>query len=221
MQLLDSEMGDSDRAGQVERVTVDVTGSTGNDIMFGPKYSGATFYGGAGDDQLIAKATMPSTRHFFYGEAGNDYLSGGPGNDLLDGGTGDDVIYGRRGNNKLYGGHGNDQIFDGDGSSFVDTGPGRNVVSLNHGDDEVIVGTGINRIDPGSGAVTFRISYGGITIIRPWSADQIYDLSGWPSAPEIQTFEDGRVRLRLGLSIVELQRVQDISFVKDQVKFPD
>ena len=203
-----------------ERVTVDVTGSTGNDIMFGPKYAGATFYGGAGDDQLIAKATLPNSRHFFYGEAGNDYLSGGPGNDLLDGGTGDDVIYGRRGNNKLYGGHGNDQIFDGDGSSFIDTGPGRNVVSLMHGDDEVIVGTGINRIDPGSGAVTFRISYGGITIIRPWSAEQIYDLSSWPNTPEIKVFDDGRVRLRLGLSIVELQRVEDAALVKDQIVFP-
>ena len=61
-----------------ERVTVDVKGSTKDDIMFGPKYGGATFYGGDGNDQLIAKATMDNARHYFYGEAGNDYLSGGP-----------------------------------------------------------------------------------------------------------------------------------------------
>jgi hypothetical protein len=201
-----------------ERVMVDVTGSTGNDIMFGPKYSGATFYGGAGDDQLIAKATLSNARHYFYGEAGNDYLSGGAGNDLLDGGTGDDVLHGRRGNNKLYGGHGNDQIFDGDGTSFVDTGPGRNTVVLNDGDDEVVVGTGINQIDAGTGAVTFRIKYGGITIIKPWSADQTYDLSDWPEAPEIQALDGAKVRLRLGLSIVELHRASDAARIKKQIQ---
>ncbi|WP_333711802.1 sulfatase-like hydrolase/transferase [Yoonia sp.] len=201
-----------------ERVTVDVTGSSKDDIMFGPKYGGATFYGGAGNDQLIAKATMDNARHFFYGEAGNDYLSGGPGNDLLDGGTGDDVIHGRRGNNRLYGGHGNDQIHDGDGSSFVDTGPGQNIVTLSHGDDEVIVGTGINQIDPGSGAVTFRIRYGGITIIRGWSADQTYDLSDWPDLPTITHYPDGQTRLRCGLSIVEISGVTDAQRLRDQIE---
>ncbi len=203
-----------------ERVTVDVTGSTGDDIMFGPKYGGATFYGGAGDDQLIAKANLPNARHYFYGEAGNDYLSGGPGNDLLDGGTGDDVLHGRRGNNKLYGGHGNDTIYDGDGSSFIDTGPGQNIVSLSHGDDEVIVGTGVNQIEPGSGAVTFRIKYGGLTIISAWSNDQTYDLSEWPQSPDILPLPNGNVRLRVGLSIVDIMHVKDIARLEDQLILP-
>ncbi|MBN2906914.1 MAG: sulfatase-like hydrolase/transferase [Rhodobacteraceae bacterium] len=200
-----------------ERVVVDVTGSNGDDIMLGPKYGGATFHGGAGDDQLIAKATLPNSRHFFYGGAGNDILSGGPGNDVLDGGTGDDVIHGRRGNNRIYGGHGNDLIQDGDGASFIDTGPGRNTVVLGHGDDEVIVGAGVNRIEPGSGGVTFRVAYGGVTLIKKWSRDQVYDLSAWPEAPQIQPLGEGRVRLRLGLSIVELNQVGDIDRLAGQI----
>ena len=200
-----------------ERVNVDVSGSKGDDIMFGPKYGGATFHGGAGNDQLIAKATLQNSRHYFYGGAGNDTLSGGPGKDLLDGGTGDDLIHGRRGNNKLYGGHGNDTIYDGDGTSFIDTGPGRNLVVLGDGDDEVVVGTGVNNIDPGSGKVTFRVAYGGVTVIRRWSPDQTYDLTKWPAAPEIQNFGEGRMRLRLGLSIIELHGVKNAIIIADQI----
>lgn len=200
-----------------ERVNVDVSGSKGDDIMFGPKYGGATFHGGAGNDQLIAKATLQNSRHYFYGGAGNDTLSGGPGKDLLDGGTGDDLIHGRRGNNKLYGGHGNDTIYDGDGTSFIDTGPGRNLVVLGDGDDEVVVGTGVNNIDPGSGKVTFRVAYGGVTVIRRWTPDQTYDLTKWPAAPEIQNLGEDRMRLRLGLSIVELHGVKNAIIIADQI----
>ncbi len=200
-----------------ERVTVDVTGSDGNDIMFGPKYGGATFYGGDGDDHLIAKATLANSKHAFYGGSGNDTLDGGPGNDLLDGGTGDDWIHGRRGHNKIYGGHGNDRIFDGDGASKIDTGPGRNVVTLGDGDDELIIGTGINQIDPGSGAVTFRIAYGGVTIVRRWNGTQVYDLSNWPSDPEFQNLGKGKWRVTLGLSIVEILGVAEDSDLPSQI----
>lgn len=200
-----------------ERVVVDVTGSDGDDVMLGPKYGGATFHGGAGNDQLLATATLPSARHFFYGGAGDDTLSGGPGNDYLDGGTGDDFIHGRRGNNRIFGGHGNDVIFDGDGASRIDTGPGRNRVVLGDGDDEVIVGTGLNRIDPGSGAVRFVIAWGGVTVIEKWRPEQIYDLSAWPAEPEIQTLPAGRVRLRVGLAIVELRGVREGADIAGQV----
>ena len=188
-----------------ERVTVDVTGSDGDDIMFGPKYGGATFHGGAGNDQLIAKANLPSARHYFYGGAGNDILSGGPGNDVLDGGTGDDWIHGRRGNNRIFGGHGNDTIFDGDGASVIDTGPGRNVVVLADGDDEVFVGAGRNEIDPGTGAVTLRIAYGGVTVVTRWTPDLILDLSRWPAAPALSGDGTEGLRLRLGYSVVEIR----------------
>ncbi|MEZ5912835.1 MAG: sulfatase-like hydrolase/transferase [Paracoccaceae bacterium] len=200
-----------------ERVVVDVTGSDGDDVMFGPKYGGATFHGGAGNDRLIAVATLPSARHAFYGGAGNDTLSGGPGNDTLDGGTGNDFIHGRRGNNRIFGGHGNDVIYDGDGASVIDTGPGRNRVVLGDGDDEVIVGSGINRIDPGSGAVTFRIAYGGVTVIERWQEGQVYDLSRWPARPAIEDRGGGCLRLRLGLSIVDIHGAADPAALSAQV----
>ena len=200
-----------------ERVTVEVSGSDGDDIMRGPKYGGATFHGGAGNDLLEATATLPNSRHFFYGGAGDDTLSGGPGNDVLDGGTGNDVIYGRRGNNRIYGGHGNDFIQDGDGASFIDTGPGRNTVVLGDGDDEVLVGTGTNHISPGTGAVTFRVAYGGVTVVNRWSAEQIYDLSQWPGPPVISRRDDQTVRLRLGLSIVDIYQVGDAGAVASQI----
>lgn len=203
-----------------ERVEVEVTGSDGDDIMLGPKYGGASFDGGAGNDRLIALATLPSSRHHFRGGAGNDYLSGGPGNDILDGGTGDDEIHGRRGHNLIFGGHGNDRIFDGDGASRIHTGPGRNTVSLGDGDDEVFVGTGVNEIAPGSGAVRFRIAYGGVTRIHSWQADQEYDLSDWPAAPEIGRDTAGRVRLSLGLSVVEITGVPPRADIGTQLILP-
>ena len=204
-----------------ERVLVDVTGSKGDDIMLGPKYGGATFHGGAGNDQLVAMATLPNSRHHFYGGAGDDTLSGGPGNDVLDGGTGNDLIHGRRGRNRIFGGHGNDRIFDGDGASFIDTGPGRNTVVLGDGDDEVIVGAGVNQISPGSGAVTFRVAYGGVTVIEKWAPEQVYDLSQWPGPPEVSEPGDDRVRLRLGLSIVELRQVRALDAVAGQLRLAE
>lgn len=202
-----------------ERVLVDVVGSSGDDIMFGPKYGGATFHGGGGNDLLVAKATLMNSRHFFYGGAGDDTLSGGPGSDVLDGGTGNDVIFGRRGNNKIYGGHGNDIIIDGDGSSFIDAGPGQNRISLAQGDDRVLIGTGVNIIDPGAGAVAFHIAYGGVTLIQRWSPDQSYNLSDWPGRAEVQNLGDGRIRLRLGLSIVELHGVRDPECLSTQILY--
>ncbi|MFV0493379.1 MAG: sulfatase-like hydrolase/transferase [Pseudorhodobacter sp.] len=204
-----------------ERVEVDVTGSDGDDIMLGPKYGGAVFDGGAGNDQLIAVATLPSSRHHFRGGAGNDTLSGGPGKDTLDGGTGDDMIHGRRGNNRIYGGHGNDTIFDGDGSSKIHTGPGRNIVQLGDGDDEVFVGSGINRINPGSGGVRFHIAYGGVTVIQRWEKDQVFDLSDWPATPGFRRLEDGRCRWQLGLSILELHGAPENADLSAQMMLPE
>ncbi|MEM9967907.1 MAG: sulfatase-like hydrolase/transferase [Pseudomonadota bacterium] len=203
-----------------ERVLVDVVGSQGDDVMLGPKYGGATFHGGAGDDMLAATAILANSRHFFYGEAGNDTLLGGSGSDLLDGGTGNDQIHGRRGNNRLYGGHGNDTIRDGDGTSFVDTGPGRNLVSLSQGDDEVLVGTGHNNIEPGLGAVTFRFAYGGVTVITRWDAGHTYDFSSWPTIPVIERFYDKVVRFRAGVSIIELHECDPTADLRRQITFP-
>jgi Ca2+-binding RTX toxin-like protein len=190
-----------------ERVTVDVRGSRGNDVMIGPKYGGATFHGGEGDDQLIAIAALVSSRHHFYGGAGNDYLVGGGGRDVLDGGTGNDTIIGTAARNLIFAGHGNDDVTDGDGSSTIHTGPGRNRINLGGGNDTIHAGTGINHIDPGPGAVVFILAYGGVTHVSQWNDTQVYDLSAWPKPPQITRRADGPVDVTLGLSVLRIAGV--------------
>lgn len=192
-----------------ERVEIDLKGSDGDDVMIGPKHGAATFFGGKGNDLMIARAKQANRRHAFYGEAGNDTLHGGPGRDTLDGGTGDDVIYGYTGRNHIYGGHGNDVIEDGEGASTIDPGPGRNLVRLAEGEHEVIVGTGVTRIEAGAGSKRYRIRWGGVCVIEGWDAGAVYDLSGWPGVPEVQEMGGGVWRLRLGLGIVEVRGVAE------------
>ncbi len=187
-----------------ERVTVDVRGSRGNDVMVGPKYGGATFRGGEGDDRLIAISAMESSRHHFYGGSGNDHLVGGGGRDVLDGGTGNDMIIGTAARNLIFAGHGNDEVTDGNASSVIHTGPGRNRVNLGGGNDTVHAGTGVNQIDPGPGAVVFILAYGGVTHVSQWAASQLYDLSAWPKPPQINRRADGAVDITLGLSVLRI-----------------
>jgi arylsulfatase A-like enzyme len=187
-----------------ERVMVDVRGSRGNDVMIGPKYGGATFYGGEGDDRLIAISVKETASHRFYGGAGDDYLVGGGGRDVLDGGTGNDTIIGSAGRNLIHAGHGNDEVTDGAGSSTVHTGPGRNRIRLGKGNDTVYAGSGINHIDPGPGAVVFVLAYGGVTHVSQWNESQVYDLTGWPKPPSIRRRANGAVDITLGLSVLRI-----------------
>ena len=200
-----------------ERVLVDVRGSRGDDLMYGPKYGGATFHGGGGNDSLIAISRSESSRHFFYGGAGNDSLVGGWGHDVLDGGTGDDTILGVAGRNRIYGGHGNDKIVDGDGSSRVHAGPGRNRVTLGGGNDTLYAGSGITHVDPGPGAVLFVIPYGGVTHVESWTADQRYDLSAWPVPPAIRRLADGRIEVTAGLTFLLIGKVPARQDVQSQI----
>ena len=200
-----------------ERVAVEASGSRLNDVMIGPKYAGASFKGGAGDDRLIAQAKMRTRRHSFFGEEGNDTLEGGVGKDYLDGGTGDDLIYGNSNNNRIIAGHGNDTIIDGEETSHIDLGPGRNYAILNKGDDVISCGAGINKIEAGEGAVTFKIAYGGVTIIDNWYESHRYELQGWPHFPDITVVNARVVRVRVGLSIVEILGVGDAGILKNQI----
>jgi hypothetical protein len=201
-----------------ERVMVSVRGSRGNDVMIGPKYGGATFYGGEGDDVLRAISVSESSRHYFYGGAGNDRLVGGGGRDVLDGGTGDDTIIGTAARNKIFGGHGNDEIHDGDGSSVVHTGPGRNRVRLGGGNDTLHAGTGITHVDPGPGAVVFVLAYGGVTHVSQWQAEQVYDLTAWPKPPQVSRRPDGLVDVTLGLSLLRIAGVPGDHDVSGQIR---
>jgi hypothetical protein len=201
-----------------ERVEIDLTGSAGDDVMIGPKHGGAKFFGGAGDDLMIARAKQANRRHAFHGEAGNDTLHGGPGRDTLDGGTGDDLIHGNAGRNRILGGHGNDVIHDGEGASTIDPGPGRNEVTLGPGDHEVATGPGFTRIAAVEGAKTFRIGWGGVTVLTGWSPQQTYDLSDWPAPPRRLRPAPGTVRLRAGLTILDIHGVPDDHDIAPQIR---
>ena len=201
-----------------ERVTIEVQGSLGDDVMIGPKYSGAEFHGGAGNDRLIARSKRRKDSNRFFGGPGNDYLWGGGGHDHLDGGTGDDEIHGNAGNNTILGGHGNDVIYDGEGASDIDTGPGRNRVISQEGDDTIRVGTGENTITGGSGKTRYGIAYGGLTRITDWHPDVQIDLTDWPGAPDV-TETDSAVEIRLGASFVVLEGITNVDAVMETLKF--
>ena len=199
-----------------ERVAVDVIGSNGDDEMIGPKYAGALFHGGAGNDRLVALSGRRKDLHQFFGGEGDDVLIGGAGNDVLDGGSGNDTIHGGTGRNTIIAGPGNDWINDGEGASFIDTGPGRNVVISGPGDDEIHVGAGENTISGGSGAVSYHVAYGGLCTISDWTDQCSLNLSVWPKAPEVMVNDEGVV-LRLGSSVIVLKDVFDPENVKDQI----
>jgi Ca2+-binding RTX toxin-like protein len=199
---------------------VDLRGSRGNDVMIGPKYGGATFYGGDGDDRLIAIAATASSRHAFYGGAGNDHLQGGAGRDTLDGGTGDDSIYAGAGRNKIFAGHGNDWIEGGDSASVIHTGPGRNRVKLARGNDTLHIGTGVTQVATGGGHTHFVPLYGGVTLVEKWAAGHVYDFSAWPKPPQLVQLGD-RVEFTLGLSILRVLGVPKAGHdIAAQVRWP-
>jgi arylsulfatase A-like enzyme len=202
-----------------ERVMVDLRGSRGNDVLVGPKYGGATFYGGEGDDQLIAIAALPTSAHEFYGGAGNDHLQGGAGRDMLDGGTGDDSIYAGGGRNQIFAGHGNDWIEGGDGRSLIHTGPGRNTVVLGRGHDTLHIGSGVTQVEVGGGATVFVPVYGGVTVVDKWAAGQVYDFTAWPRPPRMLR-RGGMVEFTLGLSILRLSAVPPDVDLAAQIRWP-
>ncbi len=202
-----------------ERVSVDVRGSRGDDIMIGSKYGASTFRGGPGNDTLKA-LSVNKARNVFYGGAGNDTLIGGRGKDRLDGGHGDDLIQGNSNSNVLIGGHGNDRIFDGPDGSEIHTGPGRNKVVSRSGDDVIHIGSGQNDISTGDGNVRFIVEYGGITHIRKWRSEYILDLSSWPKRPQIKSMRSG-VEINLGLSFIMIAGVKEESEILSSIVFPE
>lgn len=191
-----------------ERVPVRVTGSDRGDRLFGPVYAGAEFFGGAGDDLMVAVSGRRNDSHAFYGGPGNDTLIGNSGRATLDGGAGDDVIRGGDGFNRIFGGFGNDTITDGDRTSIIHTGPGWNVVSAGDGKHVFHIGPGQNLITGGPGGVTHRVAYGGVCRITDWRPGDGIVLVGWPADPQVTLAEEG-VLIWLGLSVIVLEGITD------------
>jgi Ca2+-binding RTX toxin-like protein len=69
-------------------------------------------YGSPVEDVLKAGATTV----YFYGQGGNDQISGGPSSDWLEGGDGHDAMYGHEGNDHIDGGPGSDGLDGGPGT---------------------------------------------------------------------------------------------------------
>ncbi|MFC5515511.1 calcium-binding protein [Kaistia terrae] len=95
----------------------DVSGASGNDVLFG----------GNGDDT-------------FRGNGGDDVLRGGKGNDWLMGGDGNDVLDGGAGADRLEGGEGKDRVDYGNSTAGIDVNLDRasQIGGFAHGD--VLVG---------------------------------------------------------------------------------
>ncbi|QDU28396.1 Hemolysin, chromosomal [Anatilimnocola aggregata] len=122
-------------------------------------------YTGEGAD-VITQSTLTIPAEF-YGEAGNDSLSGASNNDWLVGGLGNDQIQGGAGFNVIWGDNaptnpgdsipqmaeegGNDTIGGGDNADVIYAGGGNDIVSAGGGDDYVNGGQGNDGIDGGAG----------------------------------------------------------------------
>jgi Ca2+-binding RTX toxin-like protein len=130
-----------------------VNGGSGNDnIAFNSplEYNTATVHGNGGNDTITGTdatlTTFPDV-DVFYGDAGNDTLSGSNGNDQLHGGDGNDNMDGRGGNDSLYGEGGDDHLYGGDGNDYEDGGDGND----NFGIDLI----GLANDGPDAGSDTF------------------------------------------------------------------
>ena len=76
-----------------------VTGTPGNDTLYGNDQVNDEISGGAGDDKL-------------YGMRGDDTLYGGEGNDVLNGGKGADIMVGGVGNDTYYVDNADDSVIE-------------------------------------------------------------------------------------------------------------
>ncbi|WP_267874090.1 DUF4214 domain-containing protein [Massilia soli] len=113
----------------VERsaVSVDLTGTSGRDVLHGSDLADTLDGGTGGADSL-------------YGYGGNDHLSGGDepddaAGDKLYGGDGDDSLYGNAGRDALFGGSGDDRIFGGTGNDELRGDAGNDLLDGGDGDD--------------------------------------------------------------------------------------
>jgi autotransporter-associated beta strand protein len=142
------------------QIRLRITGSIGN-------YSASNktiIYGGAGNDTLTqSNLTIPAE---FYGEAGDDYLSGAMNNDWLVGGADNDRINGSGGDNILWGDNaptsgdqnpqdsatgGNDQLSGLGGSDVFYGSGGNDLVSGGGGNDYASGGAGNDTLDGNDG----------------------------------------------------------------------
>jgi uncharacterized delta-60 repeat protein len=112
----------------------------------GPSYfsaGGKTYYGEGGDDTISGGVDGDT----LLGGDGRDFLMGGAGRDLILGGANPDYISGGGGNDKLAGGGGSDRIHGGFGNDRLDGGRGNDHLFGEYGDDALADTKGHNILD--------------------------------------------------------------------------
>ncbi|MBY5647642.1 metal-binding protein [Rhizobium leguminosarum] len=174
--LVISDSGTVDLAGELGSGSANLIGTSGNDVITT----------GAGNDN-IAGGDGADTLN---GGAGYDSLNGGVGNDTLNGGDGNDVLSGDVGNDVIRGGAGNDTIDDGElfGSTpeivDIDAGDGDDRVAI-----ERFAPWNSGTIDGGAGIDTLRVtSLQGLTIKNV----EILETAGWSvagSSAQLESFD--------------------------------
>jgi Ca2+-binding RTX toxin-like protein len=114
-----------------------VTGGTGNDVLYGG-IANDTIHGGVGADII-------------HGGAGDDVLVAGTESSVLQGGAGNDQITGGAGNDTIRGGPGDDTLTAGSGNAVVMANDGNDSILGGAGNDSLIAGTGNDTINAGTG----------------------------------------------------------------------
>jgi Ca2+-binding RTX toxin-like protein len=115
-----------------------VTGTGGDDTLYGHDLVNDEMSGGAGNDLLRGMRGDDA----LYGGAGNDTLLGQKGDDLLYGGEGNDALCGGNGDDELYGEGGNDTFRMSLGADVLDGGAGAD--SMNFTSFETTTGVKVN-----------------------------------------------------------------------------
>jgi Ca2+-binding RTX toxin-like protein len=106
---------------------------------------------------------------YYYGNSGNNWMTGSAGSDVMYGYGGIDVLVGDGGDDSVYGDDGDDHLYGNEGDDVLSGGAGW---------DYLVGGTGADWVYSGSGYDYFAISYGesGTT----WgSADSLMDYNRW------------------------------------------
>ena len=120
-----------------------VTGSTGNDNLYG-SYVESTVNGGDGNDAILAgKGKLIAN-----GGNGKDHIKGGINADVLSGGAGNDTILGWSGHDALNGDAGADWLYGEVGNDTLNGGAGNDALYGGAGNDTYVfsVGFGYDRI---------------------------------------------------------------------------
>ncbi|MEZ0231476.1 MAG: calcium-binding protein [Methylophilaceae bacterium] len=115
--------------------TMNLTGTSLNDVLYGFQNSPNAIYGGEGNDLIIGGQINDGLR----GEAGNDIMQAGAGTDFFIDNTGNNVADGGAGTDSLMLGSGNDFIAGGKGYDFINTGAGNDIIAFNKGDGSDVV----------------------------------------------------------------------------------